>query len=198
MTKRDVNWDSVRKSNYETKAFWDIHWLSSARSLIASAKELEPNVIDYWDNLRAHTKDRTVRLKADHYQGPYFMLIAFAVENYFKAAIVRENSWEFKQVFQVENKFPKELKSHDLTKLAMAAHLDFTFEEEDLLRRLTRHAIWAGRYPVPVDYKKTACNEMFSNGQEYGVSWFGGNDVERLNTFVDSIEERLGFSRTQY
>ncbi|MBI4232722.1 hypothetical protein HY605_05830 [Candidatus Peregrinibacteria bacterium] len=194
MRKIKVDWDAVHRSNFESKAFWDIYWVRSARSLIVSAKEIEPKVMELWENYRAHRKDKSIRLKANYCQGPYYMLIAFAVENFFKAAMVRKNSYAFKQAFKLDNKFPKELLSHDLVKLANKAHFDFTLKEEDLLRRLTRHAIWAGRYPVPVDYKKSAGGEKFSDGQEYSVIWLGGSDVERLNALLESIEKRLGFS----
>jgi hypothetical protein len=191
--KRMVDWDSVDKSNYENKAFWDIHWVRSARTLFVSAKELEPKVLELWENYRAHLKDRSVKLKPDHYFGPYFMLVAFAVENYFKAAIVRENSWDFKEDFRDKPKFPKDLDNHDLILLAKKAGFDFSKEEEGLLRRLTRHAVWAGRYPIPTYYKKSAPGEQFSDGKEYAVSYYAGEDVERLNLLIARIEEKLGF-----
>lgn len=188
-----VDWDSVHKSNYESKAFWDIHWVRSARSLVASAKELESKVLELWENYRAHLRDRSVTLKPDHYFGPYFMLVAFAVENYFKAAIVRENSRDFKEAFRDKPEFPKGFKSHNLIRLAKKANFDFSKEEEDLLRRLTRHAVWAGRYPIPTFYKESAPGEQFSDGKEYAVSYYGGEDVERLNLLIAGIEEKLGF-----
>ena len=189
--KNDYEWDYVYKSNYETKAFWDIHWLRSARSLVACAKELEPKVIELWENYRAYIKDQKIGLKSDDYLGPYYMLIAFAVENYFKAAIVKKKSVSFKKAFRDKNKFPKDLNSHDLIQLAQKANFSFSKEEEDLLRRLTRHAIWAGRYPVPTYYKNSAPGELFSDGEEYNVSYYGGNDIEKLNLLIKTIEEKL-------
>lgn len=192
--KREVNWDDVYRSNYEISAFWDIHWLKSARALIASAKQLEPKVIELWENYRACLEDRNIQLKPDYYQCPYFMLLAFAVENFLKAAIVHKNSIRFKRKFRQDNKFPEELKGHDLIKLAQSANVTFTFEEEDLLRRLTRHAIWAGRYPVPLNFKHSSNAAKFLDGNEYAISWFGGTDVERLNSFIENLESQLGFS----
>jgi hypothetical protein len=195
MEKRITDWDSVHKCNYESKAFWDIYWVRSARSLIACAKELEPKVLELWENYRAHIKDQNVSLKSDHYFGPYFMLISFAVENYFKAAIVRENSCDFKEAFRDKGKLPKDLNSHDLIQLAQKANFVFSKKEEDLLRRLTRHAIWAGRYPIPIYYKKSAPGELFLDGKEYTVSYYTGEDVERLSLLVATIEEKLGFDQ---
>ena len=66
------------------------------------------------------------------------MLIAYAVENFFKAAIVCTRSMEFNAEFQSKTKFRKILKSHDLVRLAQVAGFRFDLDQEDLLRRLTR------------------------------------------------------------
>jgi len=189
--KRKVNWDNVHKNIYESRAFWDIHWEEAARSLLKSSKEIEHKVIELWDNYSANHKDKSVELKPDYYQGPYFLLLAFAVENMFKAVIVRENAFEFKKHFKETSKFPKELQIHDLLILAEKAGLKYNTEEEDLLRRLTRNAIWAGRYPVPLNYQKSAPGEKFNDGKEYSVSWFGSNDVARLNEFILKVADEL-------
>jgi hypothetical protein len=192
-----VDWDHVYKQNYESTAFWEIHWLNSANALLASAREIEPKVLDRWENYQAHMQDNAIPLKADYYQGTYFMLVAYAIENLFKAAIVRKKALDYKQDFRMNPKFkfPKELKDHRLVVLAAEADFTFSLEEEDLLRRLTRHAIWAGRYPVPLQYNKTTVSEVFSNGRKYSVSWFGESDIKRLNAFVARIGEGLGFKQ---
>lgn len=194
MNDDKVDWDDVYKRNYESTAFWDIQWIYCANALLISAREIEPKVCELWDNYHAHIEDKTIPLKADYYQGTYFMLIAYAVENLFKAAIVREKSWHFRHEFQINQKFPTDLKSHKLVKLAEKAGFNYSSEEEDLLRRLTRHAIWAGRYPIPLHYKKSAVSEKFSNGSNHHVSWFGESDIERLNALIVRIKERLEFT----
>ena len=119
------------------------------------------------------------------------MLLAYAVENLLKAAIIRKYSYEYKKQFRKTLKFPKELKCHDLVQLAKKAGLKFTMKEEDLLRRLTRSAIWYGGYPVSLEYTQLSGAETFSDKKEYFVSWFGGNDVKRLNGFIENIKARL-------
>ncbi len=190
-----MNWDDAHRSNYESKAFSPENWVTAARALVASAKAVEPKVIEYWESYRENAKDNTKKLLADNYQGPYFMLYAFAIENYFKSAIVQSNTWELKDNFKNNPVFPKELRSHQLVLLAQKADLDISIVEEDLLRRLTRHAIWAGRYPVPTKYKEISSAERFNDGQEYLVTWFGGDDVEKLSVFVGSLEKRLKLPR---
>ncbi len=187
-----MEWDEVYKQNYESKAFWNIHWLNSAQCLLASAQELEPKISELWENYRAHSKDRNVHLKVDHFQGPYFILVAFALENFFKAILVFEKSLRYKREFRGKCQFPEELKGHDLVALARKADYRFGLEEEDLLRRLTRHAVWAGRYPVPIHYKKSAVAEEFSDRKEHHVSYFGGNDLERLKELVLKVSLYAG------
>lgn len=191
MTERKLDWDYVYRQNYESRVFCDIHWIGKAEDLMQSAKLLEPEVIRIWESFRAHATDKKTKILPNHYQGAYFMLLAYAVENLLKAIIIRKRSREYKEGFRMTRKFPKELQSHDLVQLASKAGLEFNLEEEDLLRRLTRSATWYGRYPVPLHYTAGAGAETFSDGNEYAVSWFGGNDVERLNRFVEEIKIRL-------
>lgn len=189
-----MDWDEVYKRNYENTAFRDISWLRSAKCLLVSAKELEPRIETLWENHQAHLKDKSVQLKVDYFQGPYFMLVAFALENIFKSSLILEKSWQYKQKFRENHQFPSDLKGHNLVELARKSGFEFDLEEEDLLRRLTRHAIWAGRYPVPIQYKKTASAEEFSNGNEYHVSWFSENDLKRIKKLVSKVLTYVGAS----
>ncbi len=191
-----MNQDELTRRNYESKVFSHIHWLRSANNLLASSKLLEPEILKVWKSLRAHSKDRKVPIETDFYQGPYFMLIAFAFENLFKASLVQKNSARYKANFRENSKFPKELEGHDLLKLARKANFAYEQNEEDLLRRLTRHAIWAGRYPVPVKYQKAKVCEVFENGQNYNVSWFGKTDVESIKNLIKKTKEHSGLGST--
>lgn len=186
-----VDWDNVHSKNYEAQAFWDIYWIRSANHLLQSSLLLKPKITELWENYRAHAKDQTQPLMADHYQGPYFMLVAYALENFFKAAIVRQHSKHFKQRFKLDKKFPKELQGHDLIDLSTNATYITLQGEEDLLRRLTRSAIWYGRYPVPLNYKHTSGNEKFKDGKEYSTSWFGEDDLTRIDSLIDNIKQWL-------
>ena len=88
--------------------------------------------------------------------------------------------------------FPKQLKTHDLYKLSKQLKLKLNEGEEDLLRRLSHHATWAGRYPAPLNHKDFPGLVRFSNGKIFTLRWFGSNDVETINKFVASLPERLG------
>jgi hypothetical protein len=168
--------------------------MAKARSLFEAAKKLEADIERVWRSYALRSAKLVTPLEPDHFQAAYFMLIAFAVENLLKAAAIERKSLEYKIAFRAKRKFPKELQSHDLLRLAKLVGLQLEHGEEDLLRRLTRSAIWFGRYPVPLDYPEISGLAEFDDGKQYSVSWFGRNDVPRLNAFVDGLANRLGLS----
>jgi hypothetical protein len=69
-------------------------------------------------------------------------------------------------------------------------HLFFRQKEEDILRRLTKCAVWYGRYPVPSSYKDYK-PVMFSDGEQHIVSGFSSTDVQRIKKIIDEIQELL-------
>lgn len=194
MSDPNVDWDYVHRCNFEMAAFSADNWIAKAQDLFETAKQLEPVVVRVWDSYREKAKNMGAPLLLDHYQGPYFMLLAFATENLLKAAAVSRKCLQYKAEFLNSKKFPGELKSHDLVELATLVALSYSIEEEELLRRLTRSAIWFGRYPAPLKYAEMSGKVEFSDGNEYSVSWFGGNDIARLNTFIRGLPSRLGFN----
>ena len=164
IVKTDVDWDSVHRSNFEQAAFMHINWIRKARELFESAKVLEPAVARVWESYRARLKGDQTPLAPDYYQGTYFMLLFFAVENLLKAAAIGRNATEYQEEFRRTKKFPKQLQSHDLIDLASIVQLDYDAKEEDLLRRLARSAVWFGRYPAPLHYTKMSGSETFNDG----------------------------------
>ena len=199
-THNEVDWTHVHRSNFESAVFGATKWVQKAIDLFESAKRLEPEIIQVWEGWRALSQGESVSPAPDYFQGTYFMLMSFSVENFLKAALVQKNSAQYERAFHdclAESKpsrkcFPPELKTHDLFDLAVKAELSLFDGEEDFLRRLSRCAEWAGRYPSPLRYEAMSGAEIFSDGDEYSVSWFGGNDVERLNNFIKTLPARLG------
>ena len=123
--------------------------------------------------------------------------MAFAAENIIKAGIVLKKGRELKDNFRQSRKFPKMLQSHDLVKLAKIADIKLGEDEEELLRRLSRSAIWYGRYPIPLEYKKMSGGETFSDGNEYLVSWHSSTDVKRICGYLENLPQRLGIHETE-
>jgi len=120
-------------------------WHSSAHALIEAAELLEPKIDEFWQGVR------TGRSWSDGGVAVYFMLCSFALENLLKARIVEKRRSEFARALGSGATLPKVLKEHDLYRLTREAGLDaLAAQEESLLHRLTRSAVWYGRYPVPV------------------------------------------------
>jgi hypothetical protein len=186
--KPNPEWDPVFKSNYRTDLLSHSSWVRKAEGLLDSASLLEPEVASIWASLRErHKATGSSKLKSDGILSVYLMLMAFAVENLLKAELVHKFHSKFRQMFDSSGKLPPLLKTHDLFILAQKAGLSMGIVEEDLLRRLTRSAIWAGRYPIPIEFGELASGEEFSDGKVWSVSYLGGKDVERLRKLIDKI-----------
>ena len=123
-------------------------WRKCAQSIFDSAKLFEPQVDGYW---RVKGKEREDAAKYYH---TYLMLCGYAFENIFKALIVVGRHDALREECRKRRGLPKLLRSHVLLSLAKAAGLEVTEEPvAEILRRLTRHSIWQGRYPFPLDPK---------------------------------------------
>ncbi len=195
-----VDWSVVHQSNFESAAFSSAMWLQKGIDLFESAKLLEPKIQELWGYWRSQSEGKPAAHVPDHFLGTYFMLMSFCVENFLKAALIQAHGsqykWDFKSCVERGEKsgkcFPSELKTHDLFDLSVKARLSLWEGEEDLLRRLSRSAEWAGRYPSPLRYEEMSGAEKFSDGEDYSLSWFGGRDVEKLNNLIPSLPQRLG------
>ncbi len=185
---RKANWDDVYRVNYRATAFTHASWLRHARNLMAAARELEPDIRRMWESYRAHTKNIFNVFKPSRFVNPYFMLSAFAIENLLKARLVQLHANAFRARFDRLQKFPHALKSHDLIRLAKASGERIYKAEEDLMRRLSINAIWAGRYPVPVEVRSMASIARYDDGQVHPVSWYGEHDFGRINALYNRFE----------
>jgi len=77
----------------------------------------------------------------------YFMLIGFALENYYKGAIILlRNNKHLKSIEKGE--LPKDLKNHNLLKLAKNAKLPIA--NKSYINQLSECVRWRGRYPTPL------------------------------------------------
>ena len=157
-----VDWTVVHRSNFEAAAFSSANWIQKGIDLFESAKLLEPRIQELWGYWRSKSEGKPAAHVPDHFLGTYFMLMSFSVENFLKAALIQTGSLQYKRDFRscVESGvksvkcFPSELKTHDLFDLSVKAKLSLQEGEEDLLRRLSRCAEWAGRYPSPLRYEE--------------------------------------------
>jgi hypothetical protein len=101
----------------------------------------------------------------DRPHGPYFVLIAYAIENLFKATLVHLNRESLRN--RLLSSLPRYISEHDLIKLAHRVAFSVSVPDEDLLARLTRNSVLAGRYPVPTGPDGFRALEQYSDGLVY-------------------------------
>ena len=93
------------------------------------------------------------------------LLLAFVLENALKALIIASNASVVKNGRIYRSEFDGGKSGHDLVALSKRANLPGRTEQQDLFRRLTVFAEWAGRYPLPLTettYKDSSGNVTFN------------------------------------
>ena len=164
-------------------------WVSMADELIAAARIIEAHVVQYWAEIRFQD-GRIVDLpNRNNVQGAYFLLIAYGLENYFKATLIHKNQKCLRN--RVLTKIPNYLKKHDLLLLARENGMRLAVVEEDILFRLSRNSIWAARYPVPVDPNSISAIRQFSDGKSYLVAFFRPEDIDQISPHRFSFGKKL-------
>lgn len=188
--KIDKKWHKVNQSNLRARLLDVNGWIRKADELIYSASLLEPKIIQIWDNLKSVFHGEDAIPGSTGYIGTFFMLYAFAIENILKAQIILKNRIKFRKYVEKRGRLPKELKSHDLFKLANSLDIQINASEEDLLRRLSRSAVWAGRYPVPI-FSKELGGQQYSNGNIHNDSVYKRIDIEKIKELIEKIKLSL-------
>jgi len=122
----------------------------------------------------------------------HLMLVAFGVENLFKAQLVKTRRSALMKQFDDQEQLPTELRTHDLIRLARLVGFDATDDDEALFRRLTRAAIWSGRYPIPVHISARSRTELCSDGVVRSVAYGLPRDIDDLKVLVSRIRESFG------
>jgi hypothetical protein len=165
-------------------------WIKKAEQLIDVAELLEPKVEETWkDWAKWGRGNQQQPLMDDRYVSIYFMLSSYALENLFKARIIKLK----RNTLDNSLTFPDILKNHDLYKLSKESGLaDLASKEEELLKKLTRSAVWYGRYPIPVKPEKFN-PIVFSESEEVpmSLSSYTNSDHKRIKRIVNEIKDTL-------
>jgi hypothetical protein len=192
--KESMGSENIHKSKYLKKLLNHEEWINTGNNLLASAALIEPMVDRFWEKWENFIRDPNYRKEQYSYLkyiGPYFMLISYAIENLFKAAIVQRKKNDFKEYFERKGRLPKDLENHNLIHLANKSGFKAISAYEDLLRRLTRCAVWHGRYPLPLRYKDIDPSEQFIDNEKRLVSYFSGDDIAKIRGLIKEIQYLL-------
>ena len=164
-------------------------WFKMANDLIDAANILEVGVIKYWSEMQIENNQIVKTSNRKYVQGAFSLLIAYALENYFKALLINRNRESLKN--KIVSKLPKYLNSHDLVRLAGKLKFKLDVSEEELLSRLTRSSTWAARYPIPVGPNVLTAMQMLSNGRSYLTAYYAPNDINRINNFIERLRNHV-------
>jgi len=169
-------------------------WTRTAEQLVKVANSLEAKIQDWWRKLPdSDASSDIVGLGA--VLGVHFLLVAFAAENYLKAAIVRRNVdiWR-SRLFE---SLPRELRSHDLLQLAKKSGFPVDQDAADLFERLERNSVWSARYPVPAKSDDTHTVSIGAGGRPYFTALFRSSDVEETRQLLENIRQHAEDSNPQ-
>ena len=161
-------------------------WWTQATRLILSARVLHAPALKYFTGTPEEKVEGEAHLNA------FFILASFAIENGMKALVVHNQATEIRKQLIERKKLPEILRTHDLLDLARLSSIPVLTKENELfLQRMTRYAVWAGRYPVPLhaEHIEVPTSLLVSNGwvithayEEY--------DLRICNILYDFIEKQ--------
>ena len=75
----------------------------------------------------------------------------------------------------------------------LAGKLGFSLSvvEEDLLVRLSRNSVWAGRYPVPTGPDALSAMAEYADGRSYLTACFYPTDVEEIELLFERVRSTI-------
>ena len=171
---------SNRLEIYRAKLSSKRTWGRNAEILQKAVALLEPDVrktCDGWK--KAIFEERIDTGFSDGLMRIYLLLQAYTLENLLKGELVKRMARHEKDNRLHVDKLPTVLKTHDLADMAIRIGLKLSVSETDLLRRLSRFAVWAARYPIP------------TKAQDFGPTWISSGDVDNAKAFIARVKSRF-------
>jgi len=166
--------------------------------MLEASKILEPRLREYWNVVLTNAKEGRYDKEGEqphippaNLHGPYFIFVSYALEDLFKALIIRRRRDEISSQFLQTGGLPRLIKTHDLVKLAKEANIDFDIKEEDILTRLSRQSRWKSRYPVPVELSDIQNIIKYSDGRPYFIDYYAPGDIDQLSAIVQKVRSHI-------
>jgi hypothetical protein len=112
-------------------------WIDNANQLHEACKILELKLREYWSVISSNNiKERYDNTEVTTIEpppnifSPYFILISYSLEDYFKAIIVRDRKDEVSAQFFQHGMLPPLLKEHNLKLLSKKLILNYLFRKK--------------------------------------------------------------------
>jgi hypothetical protein len=162
-------------------------WIEKADELIIAANFLEAEVLKYWSEIKIENNQIVGIPKRKNVQQAYFLLIAYALENFLKALLIHQNQKTLNG--RLLQKLPGYLSSHDLIELSSKARFNISLSEEELFCRLSRFSIWKARYPVPIDSDALANVKILSDEKTHFTDYSKPQDINLIHNIIDRLRK---------
>ncbi|MFX1689282.1 hypothetical protein PWR05_32870 [Paraburkholderia sp. A2RI-6] len=175
----DDYWDSI----FNDGVLDPKSWIDTATELACTLNYLRTPAIDFFKATRSTLGQALPMNKRVH--GCYLMIAGFVAENLLKAIVAKAAS---SQGTVDPTDLLKEIKTHNLLKLAAKAGMPVTDSGRELLQRLTYFAVWAGRYPTPVsvaDFKPQA----ISGAEKNTLNYVRGSDIRAIDQLFHTVKK---------
>lgn len=159
-------------------------WISNADILVSTAYKLE-----------AERDSEDSRFISRRFENVYKMLIGFALENYYKGAIIA-NLLKSDEHIKADRLHPS-IKKHQLEELASDARVTIkNSQHKSYLKHITECAVWRGRYPLPIkasDIDGSIEYELLEELQTHVVSWAeDAIPIDTIHELIDQAKANLG------
>lgn len=162
-------------------------WIEKAEHLLEVASFIEPRINEMWSRVQDG------EFVKEHYITIYFMLVSYALENLLKALYIKLNKDSVKREVEEKQQLPKAIAGHDLYRLAKELRVvNLEWGEEALLRKMSRSAVWFGRYPTPIT---PAQLDRFYKSEFEDLSipfrLYTSDDLEEIQSIISRVRDKL-------
>ena len=162
-------------------------WIEKADELVSAANFLEAEVLKYWSEIKIENNQIVGIPNRKDAQQAYFLLIAYALENFLKALLIHQNQKTLKG--RLLQKLPDYLLSHNLIELSSKARFNINVPEEELFCRLSRFSIWKARYPIPLYSDALANMKILSDEKAHFTDYYKPQDMNLIHNIIDRLRK---------
>ena len=162
-------------------------WIEKADELVSAANFLEAEVLKYWSEIKIENNQIVGIPNRKDAQQAYFLLIAYALENFLKALLIHQNQKTLKG--RLLQKLPDYLLSHNLIELSSKARFNINVPEEELFCRLSRFSIWKARYPIPLYSDALANMKILSDEKAHFTDYYKPQDINLIHNIIDRLRK---------